>query len=535
MASGSTRAAPVWLTRGAESLRAGRLAEAEAILREGLVSDPLYADGLHMLGVIAYQRKQYEAAIDLIGRAIKADRNAPGYHNNFGLALQACGRLEDAVAAYRRALRLRSDHSGALNNLGTALRALGCHDEAKTALRRALALAPDFAEAHNNLANVLADRDCFDEAVASFRRALEIRPDYIDARCNLGELLTTLGRLREACGVYDDALAFQPEDASLHRDRAFVMFLEGAFERAWLEHEWRFGPGTGTAPRNFPQPRWDGQGLRGARLLVWMEQGIGDELLFAGLLPELIERAAACVVECAPKLVPLFTRSFPGALVVARADPPDPATLSDIDYQVAAGSVGRWLRPTLESFPGRRDYLVPDARRVEYWRGRLADLGPGLKVGFSWRSRNVAGKRALSATRIEQWGAIFRVAGAHFVSLQYDECAQELALARAQFGVALHVFPEVDLFDDLDEAAALTKAMDLVISTPTAVSLLSGALGVETWQLSYGPDWRTFGSGRDPWLPSITRVERKPGQTWGEAIERVASRLGEVRRSGLGE
>jgi hypothetical protein len=260
-----------------------------------------------------------------------------------------------------------------------------------------------------------------------------------------------------------------------------------------------------------------------------MEQGIGDELWSASFLPELIERSAAVVVECAPKLLPLLTRSFPGALVVARGDPPDPRTQSEIDYQVAAGSLGRWFRPTLESFPDRREYITADTRRVAYWRERLDKLGAGLKIGFSWRSKDLTGNRALSCTRIEQWGPIFAVAGTHFVSLQYDECAQELEHGRSQFGVLLHTFPEVDLFDDLDEAAALTKALDLVISAPTAVSVLSGALGVETWQMSYGPDWWTFGSDHYPCLPSITRFERNPSQSWEEIIERVARRLAAAR------
>jgi hypothetical protein len=164
---------------------------------------------------------------------------------------------------------------------------------------------------------------------------------------------------------------------------------------------------------------------------------------------------------------------------------------------------------------------------VAYWRERLGELGAGLKVGFSWRSSNLSGVRALRCTHIDQWAPVFAVKGVHFVSLQYDDCAEELARGRAQSGVALHAYPEVDLFNDLAEAAALTAAVDLVISAPTSVSDLAAALGVETWQMTYGANWKTFGSRRDPWHPSITRIERPAGQPWEGVLEAIADMLRE--------
>src|SRR5262249_45087412 len=153
------------------------------------------------------------------------------------------------------------------------------------------------------------------------------------------------------------------------------------------------------------------------------------------------------------------------------------------DFHVPAGSLARWLRPTLESFPHRRGYLVADPSRVAFWRERIAGAGPGLKVGISWRSRNLKGDRALSFARIEQWEPILRTPGAHFFSLQYDECTAELALARDRFGVEVQTFDGVDLFNDLDECAAIMQALDLVLTGPTSVSMLAAGAGAETWEL----------------------------------------------------
>ena len=99
-------------------------------------------------------------------------------------------------------------------------------------------------------------------------------------------------------------------------------------------------------------------------------------------------------------------------------------------------------------------------------------------MGVSWRSTDLAGDRAPQCTKLVQWGAILRVAGVHFVNVQYDECEAELSEAEAAHGVKIQRYPEVDMFNDLDETAALMRGLDLVITAPTSVSILSAALGV---------------------------------------------------------
>jgi hypothetical protein len=192
---------------------------------------------------------------------------------------------------------------------------------------------------------------------------------------------------------------------------------------------------------------------------------------------------------------------------------------------VPVGDLSRWLRPTLNHFPSHSGYLTPPPDRVALWKEHLGHLGAGLKVGISWRSSNLKGRRALSCTSLDQWGAVFGVKGVHFVNLQYDECNTELAQARARFGVPIHAYSDVDLLDDMDEAAALTKALDLVISAPTSVALLSGALGVPTWQMNFGADWTRHGTEGYPWFPSIKVFPRAHDQTWEDILERIAELL----------
>jgi len=253
-------------------------------------------------------------------------------------------------------------------------------------------------------------------------------------------------------------------------------------------------------------------------------------MIFAGMISELAASTAHCIVECEPRLVPLFARSFPDVETVPRTDPPHPAT-RNADVQIPAGSAARWLRPSLDRFPRRfpagLGYLRADPERVRHWRERLAALGPGLRVGICWRSALILGMRALQCTSLPQWRSVLAVPGVHYVNLQYDDCRDELDKARASFGVTVRTWPDIDLKQDLDEVAALTTALDLVISVGTAVACMAGALGVPVWQLtltSCGDCW-TMGRDYSPWLPSMRLYERAWDQSWEEVIERLAGDL----------
>jgi len=175
-------------------------------------------------------------------------------------------------------------------------------------------------------------------------------------------------------------------------------------------------------------------------------------------------------------------------------------SMHDFDRAISAGSLIRWFRPTIETFPDRASYLVPDPARVDAWRERLAATGPGPYVGISWRSRIRTAERRLEYTRLDEWAAIFGVPGVTWVNLQYDDCSSELRAAEKKFRVHVERWDWLDLMNDFDEVAALTAALDLVVAPFNAVSMLSGALGVPTVAMGNRFGWGELGSGRMPWM-----------------------------------
>jgi tetratricopeptide (TPR) repeat protein len=507
----------------------GRFNDAVALLRSLSEDEARPTAIIFALGRVFAQAGRYDEALDALSRAESLGGALAELYLETGFVLDALHRHDEAACSFERAIELCPGYARAHLNLGNERLEQNRHHDAVTCYLRALDLRPEYLEAHDNLGNAYRAQGKFDLAESSYRRALEIEPSDIRARNNLACALSWQGRLEEARSCFEEVLRENPAHIEAQVNLGMLRLTQGDFERGWEGYEWRFRQTRNglaiNAPRPFPYPMWQGEPLAGKRLLIWGEQGIGDELLFSSMYPGVIAQSGRCTIECAGKLVSLFSRSFPGARVIARSEPPAAEAIAGFDYHVSAGSLARWLRRDLADFPETRAHLVPQPMRVAHWRERLAALGPGLKVGFSWRSVNLKGERALYCTCLEQWQPLFSIPGVHLICVQYDECAAELDDCRRRFGVRLHKFDEVDLFNDIDEAAALSKALDLVISAPTAASSLAAAVGVETWQMNVGPDWETHGTDRKPWHPTIVPYNRAWNATWESVMERVAGDL----------
>ena len=497
-------------------------------------------------------------AIEAYREVLNIDPNYLGVNLNLGRLLQKRGELLAARRCFEAEIALNPNSVKSLFNLGIVFDRLKDPTSAERCYGRALAIDPHFADAHFNLGLLLARRGeftaalvqldlggkggmpsvhfnravglaqegCIAEARAHFLEATRIPPDDLTGHNDIGIMFFFHGCLDEARSLIGHAAAHAPSSPLTQFNLALVKLATAPSVAAWDQFAWRMHPEVRvTSDRKYPFDIWRGESLQDRTLLIWREQGIGDEILFSGMYRQLQNAGARVILECHPKLMALMKRSFPWARVVEWRTSSVPEVCSGIDYQIPAGSLGKHLRAHLGMFPHHDGYLRADPARVQHWRRWLEQLGPGLKVGFCWRSSNMNGDRALSCTRLDDWGELFAIPGIHWLCLQYDECEAELETARNRFGVRLLRIEGVDYFNDLDEVAALMKALDLVISAPTVVSVHAAAMGTPTWQRSYGVDWQTHGTDANPWLPSITRFQRRWDQSWPEVLGDVAARL----------
>ncbi|MBT5941860.1 MAG: hypothetical protein HOG95_18175, partial [Rhodospirillaceae bacterium] len=270
---------------------------------------------------------------------------------------------------------------------------------------------------------------------------------------------------------------------------------------------------------------WQGEDLADKTILVWSEQGVGDEIMFANTLPELVQNAEKVIIECNDRLVPVFERSFDSVTAVARQEPPDSKIENAAaDFQIPIGSICKFYRKSVEEFPSdRAGYLTADSDLTAEIKARYAALGDGMKVGISWRSGNpiVGHQRSIP---LEFWDEILSSDGCQFVNLQYGDVDEDLAGVLERTGVQVFKDDAVDPLTSAEEWFAQIQALDHVISVDNSTIQVSGSLGIPTWTLlSEVPEWR-FGLKRldHLWHPSIRVFRQQKKGSWDLLMGEVA-------------
>jgi tetratricopeptide (TPR) repeat protein len=532
---------------GASLATMGRLDEAIAAYRKALSLDPSMWAAHNDLGNALRGRGLHAEALEHYAAAARLAPDSVDAASNYAAALRESGRPMGAAAVLEAALRRRPDSPDLLEGLGALYYDANRVDEAERCLRRALELAPDMIGPRINLGNLCAVQGRVDEAIEMYRGvvarnpsipdvqsnlgialqekgdvqgamacyelALAARPDHPEALNNLGYLLHESGRREEAVRRYERALEANPRFALAQYNLAAEKLGSRQFAEGWRLAESRFAIVPPVAiDRAFPVPRLTSENLRGARkAAVWAEQGIGDQILYGTMLPDLAKRSVPFVLEVDSRLLAAFRRAHPEWEVVGAEE--SAAAFAACDRHIPVASLGAILRPDVQSFAGQpKALLAADRARAEAMR---RSLGSGNRriVGISWRSfqqKNRAGLERRKSASLADFLDLSRRDDLLLVDLQYGDTAEERNRFAAQGGRLARI-EGLDLFEDIDGVLAAVEACDLVVTTSNVTAHFAGALGKDARLLYLAgvPPfhyWSTDESGRCLWYPSIRIV-----------------------------
>ena len=541
--------------------QSGRIEAARTLYREVLAAEPRHFDSLHLLGLTTVQSGETEAgvaliraalmvrpdvaeacynlgnalltlkrpaeALDSFSRALQINPSDAQCQFETGNALNDLKRSDEAILRYDEAIRLDPRYAEAHNNRGIALKDAGRFEEAVTSYDTAIALRPRYTEAHSNRGNALKELARFEEALACHDRAISLKPDYAEAHYNRGNVLGDLKRYEEALGSYDQALILRPDYAEARHNKALLLLGRGRLREGFELYpaRWQTASFVGGNFRG-KVPRWDGRTQQG-QLLLWGEQGVGDEIFHASLLPLVPQDGIRITVAADKRLHAIFRRSFPYASVI------DSSTLAmqkDADYtaQAPVGDLGGILGLDAEMLAARQtSFLRVDEARREALRKAPGFPERGPVVGLSWKSSN---KKfgAEKSLRLSDLAPILSVPGVSFVNLQYGEVAAEIAEAREAFGISVHEVQGLDVFNDIDGLLALIDACDVVVTTSNVTAHLAGSIGKKAVVLvpaGKGCLWYWQGGSNDLWYPSLTRLAQQRVGDWGGAIAAASAWL----------
>jgi tetratricopeptide (TPR) repeat protein len=510
---------------------------------DALKIDERCAVAWHILAVCREKSDDFTSALKCYETALRLTPDEPEIANDLGRLAYRMGFLDEAEQLFRAYLEKVPDSADGANNLANAQRDQFRFAEATETMRKAIHANMGSALLWNTLGTILAEQGEMDKAVIFFEEAMRLDPCFAKARYNRANALLALGDPRQAlidCQAALKTVRLDSELSMMRLARATMLIAAGELSAGWEAYEARLEPHYADVTHfAFDRPVWTPEmDLQGKRILLVGEQGLGDEILFANVVPDVIEAvgpAGKVFIAVEHRLIPLFRRAFPqaeiGPHLTLRIDHHTVRAtrfiddMESIDAWAPLGSLLRRFRNRVEDFPKRDRFLIADEERTAHWRTVLQDAGDGLKVGMVWKSLVKATQRSRYFAPFEQWEAVLRTPGAVFVNLQYGESAEEIAFAKDAFGVEIWTPPGIDLKDDLDDLAALTAALDLMIGPANAATNIAAAVGAPTWLISTPGAWPKLGTDRYPWYPQVRVFNPATYNHWAPVMEELSIAL----------
>jgi tetratricopeptide (TPR) repeat protein len=557
-----TQSIPQVMQKAMTHHRNNELQEAFDTYMDVIDVQPKHFDALHLAGVVLVQVGHYDKALHLLDRAKAITSNNHELQYNRANALFGLDRYKEALQGYSRAIELRPNyplaflgqsnvltkleaHEHAASSIDCAIKlmpdyellffnrgnimdTLGKSDEAIRSFDRAIELEPTYGQAWHNRANLFGLTKRFDEAKSGFNEAIRLNPQDYDAYVSLAATYLALREFDDAIKTYEQVIALSPENADAHHGFSHCLLQSGQFDRAWDEYSWRWDTNDYKSRRKLLtiQPPWSSD-KKPENLLIWAEQGVGDEIFWGANFKAAQKLANKLTVQTDPRLISLFSRALPDIQFVSSKEP---VPQTAYDAHLPMGDLGQALKlnaQSIQKFAG--PYLKADAAKAKKMRATLCPKGKKL-CGVSWKSSNkdIGAKKSM---RLEDLLPALRLPGMVFVNLQYGDVAQEIADLKAEHGIEILQYSEVDNFNDLDGLANLIEACDVVLTTSNSTAHLAGALNQETINLvSFGGAriwyWLNEVNGRSLWYPSVKLVEQeRDDDGWSAAVDRAVKHM----------
>jgi tetratricopeptide (TPR) repeat protein len=543
--AGTRRKSNIVLKRALKAWKRGEIARAGQLAARATEEDDTNAKAFHVLAMALERMGHRHKALVTYEHAFQLDPNDTDLLLNLGLAAWARKFKDGAVRMFNLFIAANPDSPLGYNNLACVLADMGDLSAAIEILRGAIYRVPGDPMLWSTLGTLLAEDGRGDESLVFYQEALRLDPKVPRSWHNIGYAYTHLGRTKEALEAYETALKRFADPLEIMEGqyaRSICLIALGRIEEGFREYEVRNNPMfRGYTQHMIAAPVWKGEALEGKRLLIVGEQGLGDEFMFANVIGDLqrhIGPSGKLQIAVEKRLVDLFRRSFPQAEV----GPYDDRVLKGRDggkelrfvqwamesgapdFYAPMGTALQFFRKSILDFP-KEAFIVPDPARVAAFREKLAAIGTGPYVGICWRSMMLSLKRGKYYSALDAWGPILKTPGVTFINVQYGDCADELARAQELHGVNIHSVEGLDLKKDLDGAAALSAALDLVISAPTAAAATAASVGTEVWFLTAGETWPQLGTNELPWYRATRVFSPEKFADWQALMPRVGDAL----------
>ena len=483
--------------------------EAIKIYKKLLIKNPDLIEIKINLALCLFGVEKYIDAAEIFHKLHEDDPENVLYLNYCAVTYIKCNHNKIALDFLKRIIKLEPQNIEAWVNLTYVSSLLENHTESLYYATQALSLNPNETKLFNNMGSALLTIHRYQDALICYQTALDLDKNNISALTNIATILDAQGYYQESIIKYQEVLSNyalnDQEVTEIQYRMSFPLLGSGNLKLGWEYHDKGFEilGGKGRNPvRHFKKPLWDGQTIRGKRLLIWREQGIGDEVFYSALISEVLDYCDDVIIECSERLVTLFQRSFPTCTVRKDNSLSYDPNYEDFDYHIPVGSLCKLFRSSWEHFPTNKAYIRPTDQLHNKFRSRLSIFKDKLLVGISWRSGRLLTTRNKSYAPISDWKSILELENIKFVNLQYGECTDELNSVKEHYGIEIFNFEDIDIKNDLESLAAIISNLDLVISVSTFAAPFTESLGIPLKLIHY-KNWCMLGKAKWPWSDNV--------------------------------
>jgi Flp pilus assembly protein TadD len=456
-------------------------------------------------GLQLYHQKRVREALQLLDEKPAIFSGVAAFFNLRGLCLSELHEHDEAVKCFVEAIKINPLDPMPYTNIGNSLAKNLQFDEADKYFDLALTVEPNHVEAVIGKGVAAFQNLDYPAAEAAFKAALQLRPGFSMVETNLGNCYSVQGKYDKALIYLNKSIERDPENGLARTNRGLIHLVRGDFEQGWKDYEYRFDSGNMMANRFSEIPRWSGPSSPASNVLIWAEQGLGDEIMFSTIFPDLEALPHTFYVECDPRLFEIFQASFPKLNFVIRRTI---TSISGIDHQLPLASLGLHFRNQPSDFPrpAGGHLICPTGKLTPATLQALENL-PRPWTGVSWESyaltKNFRGRKSITAAEFSELTK--RLPGS-VINLQFPNPHRHEKPAEQEIPDNVITLPGLNLKNDIAAIGELLKQLDRVVTIGNSVAHMCGAFGVKaTVLLPSVPDWR-WGDSQEysSWYHSLT-------------------------------
>ncbi|MGB5630947.1 MAG: tetratricopeptide repeat protein [Woeseiaceae bacterium] len=402
--------------------------------------------------------------------------------------------------------------------------------------KRLTQIAPEAAVSWLNYGRCAGDLWQYKEAERAYKKALSLSKDdkTKSSICvNVSCMMVDHGRFKEAEKYARQAVVFNPDSTKGKANLGFCQLAQRDWAEGWKNYRYCIGENGRYYAQYNNEPMWTGEE---GTILVYCEQGLGDEISFAQMLPEMQEwcdkHNSRLIVDVQHRLKPLIQRSFPDIEVHgSRSQKYCDFDASVVDYSISIGQLGEFFRTKDEEFTGE-PYLVPDQNRVEMWKHLFKSKKKPV-IGIGWQGGTWKTATKFRQLTLEQLLPVLKSVDAHWVSLQYKPAGKQIEeFRKAHPEIDIVEYAHATLSQDYDDTVAMIAAMDMIVTMQTTTVHVAGGLGIPAWTfVPRTSQWRYGEEGEDfPWANSVRLIRQTTDGMWDDVMEKTGEELANFPR-----